>query len=68
MKRLFSTMFLLVALLATASAQYFVIDTLRLNNAYKELIRSPIFSFDQRFIMDKDRKVHLHHIMHEFEH
>ena len=38
MKRLFSTMLLLVALLATASAQYFPVDTARLNKAYSALI------------------------------
>ena len=41
MKRLFSTMLLFVTLFATASAQYFIIDTLRLNKAYDELLRSP---------------------------
>ena len=41
MKLLFSTMLLLVTLLATSSAQYFIIDTLKLNNAYKELLCSP---------------------------
>jgi len=41
MKRLFLTALLFVTLLATASAQYFIIDTLRLNKAYKELMRSP---------------------------
>ena len=39
MKRLISTMLLLVTLLATSSAQYFIIDTLKLNNAYKELLK-----------------------------
>ena len=41
MKRLFSTIFLFAVLFATASAQYFIIDTLRLNKAYDELLRSP---------------------------
>ena len=41
MKRLISTMLLLMTLLATSSAQYFIIDTLKLNNAYKELLCSP---------------------------
>ena len=41
MKRLFSTFFLLVALFATASAQYFPVDTARLNSAYKQLMCSP---------------------------
>ncbi len=41
MKRLFLTVFLLVALLATASAQHFIIDTLRLNKAYNEFLQNP---------------------------
>ena len=41
MKRLFSTMLLLVILLATSSAQYFIVDTLRLNKAYDELLSNP---------------------------
>ena len=35
MKRLISTMLLLVALLVVASAQYFPVDTARLNSAYR---------------------------------
>ena len=38
MKRIFSIVFLLVALLATVSAQYFPVDTARLNSAYKVLV------------------------------
>ena len=37
MKRLFSTVLLLIALLTTASAQYFPVDTARLNKAYRAL-------------------------------
>lgn len=38
MKRLFLTIFLLMMLFTTISAQYFVIDTLKLNKAYNELL------------------------------
>lgn len=41
MKRLFLTILLLATLFTTTLAQYFPIDTARLNKAYKELIRSP---------------------------
>ena len=41
MKRLFSTFFLLVVLLTKLSAQYFIIDTLRLSKAYHELLQNP---------------------------
>lgn len=38
MKRLFSTIFMFMMLFTTVSAQYFVIDTLKLNKAYNELL------------------------------
>ena len=38
MKRLFSTMLLLTVLLATTFAQYFPVDTAKLNSAYRTLI------------------------------
>lgn len=48
MKRLFSTIFLLAALLATVSAQSFIIDITRLNKAYNELLRNPQSQHSQR--------------------
>lgn len=38
MRQQFSTIFLLMMLFTTVSAQYFVIDTLKLNKAYNELL------------------------------
>lgn len=48
MKRLFSTIFLLAALLATVSAQSFIIDITKLNKAYNELLQNPQSQHSQR--------------------
>ena len=41
MKRVFITLLLFATLLSTAAAQYFPIDTARLNNAYRALLQDP---------------------------
>lgn len=41
MKRVFSTLLLFAALVTTASAQYFPLDTARLNSAYRAIVRGP---------------------------
>lgn len=48
MKRLLSTIFLLVTLLATVSAQYFIIDTTKLSKAYNDLLQNPQSAHKQR--------------------
>lgn len=47
MKRLFFTLILLVTTILTATAQYFSVDTARLNNAYKVLLQNPQSSKSQ---------------------
>ncbi len=47
MKRLFFTLILLVTTILTATAQYFPVDTARLNNAYKVLLQNPQSSKSQ---------------------
>lgn len=41
MKRIFSTLLLFAVLVTTASAQYFPVDTARLNSAYRAIVRGP---------------------------
>ena len=48
MKRIFSTLLLFAVLVASASAQYFPVDTARLNNAYEALMQSPQSSEKQK--------------------
>lgn len=48
MKRLLSTIFLLVTLIATVSAQYFIIDTTKLSKAYNDLLQNPQSAHKQR--------------------
>ena len=48
MKRLLSTIFLLVTLLTTVSAQYFIIDTTKLSKAYNDLLQNPQSAHKQR--------------------
>ena len=48
MKRLLSTTYLLMTLLATVSAQYFIIDTTRLSKAYNDLLQNPQSGLKQR--------------------
>ena len=47
MKRLYFTLILLVTTILTATAQYFPVDTARLNNAYKVLLQNPQSSKSQ---------------------
>ena len=41
MKRIFSTLLLFAVLVTTASAQYFPVDTARLNKTYRTLLQNP---------------------------
>lgn len=45
MKRLFLTLVLLVTAMLTASAQYFPVDTARLNKTYRTLLQKNIIYF-----------------------
>lgn len=45
MKRLFLTLVLLVTTMLTASAQYFPVDTARLNKTYRTLLQKNIIYF-----------------------